>query len=456
MKSYIALCVVLFTASLHLAPGAEPPSAGTVTMQAPASRTSVAQPSEPEACVPPSLNQPIVDPGEPSIFTSARTTRLYGGVDYLLWWVKGAPLAVPLVSTGPISTTHHGWLVNSDATILYGAPYAPATGGDSTQDFPAFSGGRLNLGYWLDNEQRFGIEGSGFLLQRRVAGYEIRSDSSGSPVINIPVYNTIPYSPSGRASPGPPAEDGLPASLPSDPTRFDGNNGNFAGGVKITNSLRLWGAEASGVINLLRTPSWELSALAGFRYLDLSETFHLDYDSTGVSGFYLGMRGALSETFQTRNQFYGGILGLRGRYFIGSLFVDLTGRVAMGSSHEVLNIWGGFYSINFTGPYVTGPEGVFAQPANEGRTSSDRFAVVPDVQLKLGYALTPRLRLTAGYDFLYYTNIVRPGDQLNRNLPKGQTFEQGGVAPSAKSPERLFRTTDFYAYGVSFGLDFRY
>src|SRR5437660_3802497 len=30
---------------------------------------------------------------------------LYGGIEYLLWWVKPAPLSVPLVSTGPISTT---------------------------------------------------------------------------------------------------------------------------------------------------------------------------------------------------------------------------------------------------------------------------------------------------------------------------------------------------------------
>src|SRR5213078_4187467 len=65
----------------------------------------------------------------------------YGGVEYLLWWVKPAPLSVPLVSTGPISTTHHGWLINSDATILYGAPRSPAQGGNDSQNFPVFSGG---------------------------------------------------------------------------------------------------------------------------------------------------------------------------------------------------------------------------------------------------------------------------------------------------------------------------
>ena len=31
--------------------------------------------------------------------------RFYAGADYLLWWVKGAPLSVPLVTTGPSSNT---------------------------------------------------------------------------------------------------------------------------------------------------------------------------------------------------------------------------------------------------------------------------------------------------------------------------------------------------------------
>ena len=29
--------------------------------------------------------------------------HFYAGAEYLLWWVKGAPLSVPLVSTGPSS-----------------------------------------------------------------------------------------------------------------------------------------------------------------------------------------------------------------------------------------------------------------------------------------------------------------------------------------------------------------
>src|SRR4051812_3231078 len=71
-----------------------------------------------------------------------RLGSLYGSVDYLLWSVKGTPLSVPLVSTGPESI-YNGFLLNSSATILYGASRAPAMGGRDVQDFSPFNGGRL-------------------------------------------------------------------------------------------------------------------------------------------------------------------------------------------------------------------------------------------------------------------------------------------------------------------------
>jgi hypothetical protein len=405
-----------------------------------------------------------MDGSVPPIWTPAPESRFYAGVEYLQWWVKDAPLSVPLVSTGPIGSTHHGFLttgsgsptVNSgDTTILYGSPYGIAKGGNTSQPFPGFAGTRVTFGYSLGNDHRVALEASGFALQQQSAGYAAYSDATGSPIINIPVYNTISYTPGGRPGGLPPNEDGLPASLPSDPKRFDGNAGVFMGGVKISNSLQLWGAEATGVISLYRSPSWEVSGLVGARYLDLSETFQLDYESKGVSGQYKTSIGAANDTFDTRNQFVGATLGLRGRYATGRLSVDLSGRVALGVSHQIEDVTGGFWS-SFLGKSSTGHEGVFAQPANEGRSSMNSFAVVPDAQIKIGYALTPRLRATIGYDFLYYSSVLRPGDQISHYVPKGQTFQQGGTTDSTTSPARYSATTDFFAHGFTVGLEYRF
>ena len=97
------------------------------------------------------------------------TSRFYGGVEYLFWWVKGAPLSAPLVSTGP-DANEEGFLVNSDSTILYGAPLAPAKGGNDTQNFHGFSGGRLTLGYQLDEDQHLAAEARFFMLQSKSDG----------------------------------------------------------------------------------------------------------------------------------------------------------------------------------------------------------------------------------------------------------------------------------------------
>ena len=369
---------------------------------------------------------------------TAPASRFYGGAEYLLWWVKGAPLGVPLVTTGP-AANNYGFILNSSTTVLYGAPFAPATGGNSTQTFPGFSGVRLTAGYWLDDGHRFAIEGRGFGLQQRAAGFDARGDANGSPGMRIPVFNTVPYRP-GSALDLTISENGLPISLP----------GILTGAVNVTNSLRLWGLDGAGIFNIFRTPSWELSALAGVRYLDLTESFSLKDDIVGLTSIFAGQSGEVVDLFGTHNQFYGGTLGLRGRAASGPLSAELTGRLSLGVSHEVLNISGAFQAVNFTSS--AGSQGIFAQPSNSGQRSSDAFAAVPELQAKLGYQLTPAIRLTAGYDLLYDSNVVRPGDQISRNLPKGQVFQQGGTSISATSPVALFNTTDFFVQGLSVGL----
>jgi outer membrane immunogenic protein len=73
------------------------------------------------------INYKLGQPSSPSLAAYAEVGRVdpgprfYGGAEYLLWSLKGAPLSVPLVSSGPESNKE-GFLVNSNTTILYGAP----------------------------------------------------------------------------------------------------------------------------------------------------------------------------------------------------------------------------------------------------------------------------------------------------------------------------------------------
>ena len=403
--------------------------------------------------------QGVASPAAPEVRLGAPPSRLYGGIDYLLWSVKNVPLAVPLLSTGSGDpNSEEGFLRSPESTVLYGAPHPPAQGGKNSQPLPWLNGSRATLGYWLDDTHDTALEASGFWLQQRSNGYQFTTDPNGNPGGRIPLYNNTPYLAGG---PGgilvPPLEDGVPVGVP----------GAVSGSASFKNTLQVWGADTSGVVTLYRDPSWELSGLAGLRYLNLTESFHLQLNIGGVPDtMYATEYGWASDSFKTENQFFGGQLGFRGRYAYGRLSAELTTKIGIGLSHETEAIAGAFQEFNT--PVLTslpfmpagqranfgGPNGIFAQPSNEGNRSTNKFAVVPDVEVKLGYDLTESMRLTIGYEFLYYSSVLRPTDQIDRSFSKGLPFLQDPT--STTGPMRKFHTTDFYAQGMNVGVAFRF
>src|SRR5262249_2839194 len=131
--------------------------------------------------------------------------------------------------------------------------------GDNSIHSREFSGLRLTLGAWLDDEELFGVEGTGFFLERHINKFAVASDKAGNPPLYFPIFSEI----SG-------AERGIPIA---DPLR------SFSGDVIVNSTLRLWGAELNGTGTLVRNPWLEFSLLAGFRYADLRENL-LIYNTT--------------------------------------------------------------------------------------------------------------------------------------------------------------------------------
>ena len=59
--------------------------------------------------------------------------------------------------------------------------------------------------------------------------------------------------------------------------------------------------------------------------------------------------------------------------------------------------------------------GVLVQPSNTGRFYRSTFSAVPELALDVGWWVTPLIRLSLGYQFLYWPGVARPG----RALPSG-------------------------------------
>jgi hypothetical protein len=81
--------------------------------------------------------------------------------------------------------------------------------------------------------------------------------------------------------------------------------------------------------------------------------------------------------------------------------------------------------------------------------------VVPEFGVNIGYSVTDWMRLTVGYNFLYWSNVSRPGSQVDTNVNLNNVFGSGQASPPLV-PRYLNNTSDFWAQGLTLGLEFRY
>ncbi len=353
---------------------------------------------------------------------SACGPTFWGDAQYLLWWSKRGPNPNPLVTTSSRPTIPGaGGIGVPGTTVLFGA---------HTLDYPAQSGGRLTFGAWLDCNNTVGVEWSGFLLERAVVHFQAASGPDGNPFLAFPI--TLPDGAAVGVTVAAPGAVRLPPRV---------------GAIIIGSTSQLWGTEANVVFNLTQNCSSSADLLVGFRYADLLEKLEIDGFSVATA---TGTTTAGSDIFQTRNQFYGGQIGARFLYRMSAFSLESAVKVAMGPSHETVNIEGNIATTTAAGVRTAFPGSLYAEPSNIGHTTQDRFTVIPEVQLNLGYNITQHVRAFVGYNFLYWNDIARPGDQINPVINTTQRL--GGPLIGPAEPTPVFNHTDFWVQGVNFGL----
>lgn len=386
----------------------------------------------------------------------AGTPRIWITPEYLLWWVKSGPVSTPLVTT----STATGLPVLSSSTGALGDPNTIVLAGDKPINYGTFSGGRLTVGGFLDENGTFGVLARGFVLQQETNKKVFASGPDGLPILANPIIDT-----QGILNGGiPGGETARGISFPA-----VGPFGPIEGSATIISRSQLWGAEANGLVNLMRNESFMINGLVGFRYLDLREDLTmttLAIDHTPPPAFNGGTV-LTTDTFRTQNRFYGGQVGLDATAWMGKIFMNVQGRIGLGGTRQTLDVSGisaNAVSGNTTAGSITGASGFYALPSNIGHFNQNSFTVIPEAEVKLGYSLTQNLQAYVGYNMLYWSSVVRPGFQIDRNidvrqistLPPasvGGPFVPGFVGTQ---PAHEFRQTDFWAQGITFGLNFAF
>ncbi|HEY1378242.1 MAG TPA: BBP7 family outer membrane beta-barrel protein, partial [Gemmataceae bacterium] len=185
----------------------------------------------------------------------------------------------------------------------------------------------------------------------------------------------------------------------------------------------------------------------GFIYYDLLEKLGVS-SSTSPTG--TGTTLAFDDAIDTRNQYYGWQFGGRSTWTRGRLSLTMTSSIALGLTHAVVDRFG---SSTLTAPgvgTVAMPGGFLVQSSNAGRITTDRFAVALPSRLMVGYQVTDHMTAFVGYDFVYFTGVARPGDQVDL------VFQTNPATGTPIRPAGGMHVDDFWANSGLVGLAFKF
>lgn len=343
----------------------------------------------------------------------------------LLWWPKAAPLP-PLISAS-----------RTGERPVLGAPNTIVLVGGQALDNQDIAGGRFVLGRSINDVQTLGLEAVYFFLGTRT---DTQILSAGSlprvGVLGLPYVDALTG-----------AESVFPLVQP----------GVATGSVFVSSTTRAQGVEANFLANLYDGKHLRLNGVLGYRYLQVNEGLTIEQLRGAGATF-----GPIYDQFDGHNRFHGGQLGLTADFTRGVVFCELTGKVALGRTDEVVKIDGATNLYHFLPGGVLSraayPGGLYALPSNMGRFTDSAFGVVPEGIVKLGLKLGETGRLYVGYNFLYLSGAVRPGDQIDRTLNPTQVpaLNSTGVAVGLDRPRVPFVRSEWWAQGLIIGLETRY
>jgi hypothetical protein len=351
---------------------------------------------------------------------------------------------------------------------IIGNPSTTVVFGGSDIDMHHFTGGRLTAGLTICCEPNFGIEVSAFTTEKEIRSFSIASDAAGNPVIARPFFDVVNMT-----------ENAIAVSFP----------GAFAGSVNAFAASQFWGGDFCFALGTTRNTWWSATLLAGFKYLEFDEQIQvsqfsvvLPLGAAQVAGLPVTAPNgvAIVDEFDTRNQFYGGMIGGRVEAHYGRLTCEITEKFGIGATHQVVGIQGSTTAVTppvttpgsvlsntfpslfppvvtLSNGIVTFPGGVLATETNSGQHVRTQFALASDTNVSFRLKLTPAISLIAGYNFIWLKEVVRPGDEIDRNvnqatIPSSPAFSTLVVFP--RQPAFSFRESNIWAHGTNLGLQF--
>jgi hypothetical protein len=360
---------------------------------------------------------------------------VWGGAEFLLWWIKDGHVP-PLVTAGPPASL--GVLGSPGTSSLLGGSLG----------YDHRPGARFTFGASLDEGGAKGVELSYFFLCGGDGLAASTPGADGSVALARPFLNIITGLPDAQlfSFPGL-ARGSVRVSADSEKKLLQGAELNLLCNVCCQSTCSRTDCSSDG--------SYRLDVLAGPRWLQFDEGLAI---SELVRVADPATTFAVSDRFETRNSFYGGQVGVRAEWQQGYFFVNLLGKVALGDTRQEVRVSGTTAITQPGAPPSIQPGGLLALPTNIGTYRRDTFSVVPEIGVRVGCQLAPCLRAYAGYSCLYWSRVARPGDQIDIGVNPTQLPSADGPGSLLGPPRPAFAFHDacFWAQGVSVGMEFQW
>lgn len=357
---------------------------------------------------------------------AASERRTLAQAEYLLWWVNAG--AVPVLAATGRTLQSTGYLGQPGTEVLLG----PGNFGSESRN-----GFRTRFGTsWETPFGERGLDMSCFVLGRQTSS--ILFDSSQYPTITRPFF-----------APNFNSEFAQLVAFP----------GLSTGALRIDNDSQLWGSDVNYRWLQCHTCDTRSEWFAGYRHLNLRESLQItEFIVAGPNApDPVGTAIVVADQFITKNFFHGAQLGWSGGRTLGAISWDLRAALALGVTQQELNIRGdqirqrpGERSELFTGG------GLLAAGPNIGQFRQNRFSTVTEATFNLGYAITPVLRATLGYNVLYWSNVLRPGEQIDRVVDLTFVPNSLDVPRVTRRPLPLLSESGLWVHGLQFGLEARW
>ena len=352
--------------------------------------------------------------------------RWFATAELMMMWRKGDRLP-PLVTTGPDSDSNTaGQLGEPGTEILFGEER-------TLTDLRA--GGRFTIGAWLDDRECQALVGRFWFSGRESTHFQ--TDVNETPVIARPFLNVTPPSST---------EDTLLIAFPG--LRENGR-------ISVNGTSDVMGADISVHQFMYGKFGGTIDLVYGYQYMRLDEDLSISSTLTNLDSggaVPVGTIIDVHDSFNAISEFHGAQVGFASRYSERCWSFNSLIKFGFGSLNRIAKRSGMTSTTVGIDTDITN-DGLLVNSNNSGTTSDRTFGWIPELDLSLGYRITPRLDATFGYHLVAMTDAVRVSGTIDPELAVNSSSITPND-PARPTPNMQYET--FYIQGIHFGLQYGY